>query len=181
VANTGQTFRSFWQHGFQGYRATRTDWQQHLTTLFPEVRLKGFLELRGADSVPRSLCPALPALWAGLLYDRQALEGAEAMAERFTIEEIEAVRASVAHLGLEARLRDTPVRELAAALLQLGLDGLERRARLDPSGADERRHLRALTRLVERGRCPADEVLDGIETVPEGPARRDEIVRRTLV
>jgi glutamate--cysteine ligase len=181
IANTGQTFRSFWHHGFQGHEATRADWEQHLTTLFPEVRLKGFLEMRGADSVPRRLSPALPALWVGLLYDPRALDGAEAIADRLAIEDVDAVRASVAHLGLGAALRGTPVGEIAAALLDLALGGLARRARVDSNGADERRHLDALGRLLEHGRCPADEVLDGIEAASDQPARRAEIIRRTLV
>ena len=179
IANTGQTFRSFWQHGYHGYRATKRDWQQHLTTLFPEVRLKGFLEVRGADSVPRALAAAVPALWVGLLYDARSLDGAEALSERFAIEELEAARRPVAHLGLEACVRDTPMRELAAEVVELARAGLERRARLDPSGNDERCHLLGLARLIESGRCPADEVLDGLDPALHGPALRAEIMRRT--
>jgi glutamate--cysteine ligase len=181
VANTGQTFRSFWQHGYHGHRATLPDWEQHLTTLFPEVRLKGFLEMRCADSLPRALCASVPALWVGLLYDARALDGAEALGERFAVAELEAVREQVARLGPGARLGNRPLRELGAELLELAQGGLERRGQLDASGTDERRHLCALARLVEQGRCPADEAVDGLGDGLDPAALRMEILRRTAL
>jgi glutamate--cysteine ligase len=113
IANTGQTFRSFWRNGFQGHQATATDWDQHLNTLFPEVRLKRYIEVRGADSLPRNLVCAVPALWTGLFYDAQALDQAEQICESWGPNELEALRLEVARHGLAARYQGQPLQPLA--------------------------------------------------------------------
>src|SRR6185369_13044251 len=85
VENTGQSFRSFMKHGFRGHRPTSKDWETHLNTLFPEVRLKRTIEVRGADSLPATLVCALPALWTGILYDPKALDEADELSARWTV------------------------------------------------------------------------------------------------
>lgn len=160
VLNTGQTFRAFFEDGFDGHRPTQGDWVTHLGTLFPEVRLKRTLEVRGADSQGRALASALPALFLGLLYDARALDDADALTASFTPAEIEALRVPVAERGLEAEFRGAPLARLAERVLDLASAGLARRAVLRADGADERAYLAPLVRLVERARSPADDVLD---------------------
>ncbi|HVZ34730.1 MAG TPA: glutamate-cysteine ligase family protein, partial [Polyangiaceae bacterium] len=86
VLNTGQTFRDFWQNGFEGQRATQGDWVRHLATLFPDIRLKSTLEVRTCDAVPEDLTYAMPALFAGILYDERALSDAEEVSRTVTLE-----------------------------------------------------------------------------------------------
>jgi glutamate--cysteine ligase len=182
VANTGQAFRSFWQDGWHGERASIADWELHLNTLFPEVRLKRTLELRGADAQSRALHGALPALGVGLLYDARALDEAEALSGDFTHDELLRLRPEVVRHGLEAPFRGAPLRGLAEEVVAIALGGLERRARPDATGADERRHLEPLARLVERGRSPADLLLADLDAGFEvGADRRAEILRRSAV
>lgn len=160
VRNTGQTFRAFMNDGFQGTDATAADWYLHLGTLFPEVRLKKTLELRGADSAPRDLVPALPALSKGLLYDAAARDRAEALAERIDPAAAEAARPLVAQHGLRAQLQGRPLADWAAELLDIARAGLARLALVDPrSGRDEGVYLDPLLQLVEDGQTPADRLL----------------------
>ncbi|MEZ4223606.1 MAG: glutamate-cysteine ligase family protein [Polyangiaceae bacterium] len=177
VANTGQTFRSFWQNGFQGHHATMADWRLHLNTLFPEARIKGTLEFRPCDSLPADLVCAVPALFTGLMYDEDTLTRAYAFAMplSWTRAEREALIAD----GLAARLPNKDVRELALEVLQLAEQGLEHRARKNARGQDERVHLATLRKLVEAGRCPADRLLEGLS--PGDPDLRVEILARTRV
>jgi glutamate--cysteine ligase len=177
IQNTGQSFRSFFLHGFEGYRATMQDWQAHLNTLFPEVRLKQTIEVRGADSVPYPYLPALPAVWTGLLYDDQALDQAEALSARWTHEEMSSVRQRLAVDGLAAEFQGAPTRAVADRLLQIAADGLGRRAQLDSDGRDESKHLDALVALVARGRTPADEIVDSLRNRPLDLARIVALMR----
>src|SRR5262249_49454962 len=89
--NTGQSLGSFWKHGSEGTTPTLGDWEPHLNTLFPEVRLKRTLEVRGADSLPANLACALPAVWTGILYDGKALDEADELTRDWTFAELEAV------------------------------------------------------------------------------------------
>lgn len=157
--NTGQTFRDYWKHGFEGLRATVGDWDTHLNTLFPEARLKRTLEVRGADSQGAALLVALPALWKGLLYDEGALAAAEALASRIDYESLEAARPAIGDHGLAATLAGRPVAAWAAELLEISSDGLGRLGNLDCEGQDERVHLAALEALVAKGESPACEAL----------------------
>jgi glutamate--cysteine ligase len=162
LENTGQTFRSFWREGFQGERATRGDWLTHLNTMFPEVRLKKTLEVRGGDSQGRDLALALPALWTGILYDERALGEMEALLEGVTHDELVALRPQVADHALAATFRGVPVAAMAEKILQAASDGLIRRGRVREGRGDESTYLTPLARLVERGRCPADDLLDRV-------------------
>jgi glutamate--cysteine ligase len=176
VRNTGQTFRSFMESGFAGHRPDLHDWELHLNTLFPEVRLKNTLEVRGGDSQPLRYATALPALWAGIFYDVRALDDADSLSESFTPEEMQALRPAVAERGLAAPFRGKRVRDVAEPLLSIATSGLARRARLSPDGRDETIHLAALSKLISRGQSPADELVEGLPQDPAGLA--NEIVRR---
>ncbi len=111
-AMQGKTFRRFWKEGHEGERATLTDWDRHLTTLFPEVRVKRILEVRCADAVPGALLGAIPALWQGILYDDAARAAAAALAA-WSPEQRDAVHLDVARQGLAAETPSGPMRELA--------------------------------------------------------------------
>src|SRR5882724_11228230 len=148
VKNTGQTFRSFWRDGFQGHVADGHDWEMHLNTLFPEVRLKNTIEVRGADSQSKAIAPALPALWTGIFYDAVALDEADALSESFSYAEMEALRSPIAALGLAAPFRGKRVAEIAQSMMTIAKGGLARRKRLSKEGRDETVHLVALASLV---------------------------------
>jgi len=175
VANTGQTFRSFWKSGYAGHKPNMSDWQTHLNTIFPEVRLKKTIEVRGADAQGTKLACTLPALWTGILYDAQALAAADAMTADWTHDEVNASRKEIWQKGLGARFRAGTLQPFAEKLIEIAEGGLERRAFLSASGKDERAHLTALKELVAQGKTPADRLLDGIEHVPD---MRAEIIRR---
>ena len=142
-----------------GVRPTLDDWADHLTTLFPDVRLKHFLEMRGADAGGFAQIWALPALWTGLLYDKDALDGALALTADWTAAELEALRDTVPKLGLNTPFRGRTLRETAREMVALALGGLERRARRDGSGEDERKALAPLVAAIEEGLSPADRLL----------------------
>lgn len=163
VHNTGQTFRAFLRDGFEGTHATKEDWVTHVNTLFPEVRLKRTLEMRGGDSLPTDLTPALPALWKGLLYDDVALAQAERVAHRYGFAEAQAARPEIADRALRARIGSHEVGVLASELVAIANGGLERLANRDEHGNDERIHLAPLAALVARGESPADAVLAKID------------------
>lgn len=178
VANTGQSFRSFLKHGFQGHRATRADWKLHLNTLFPEARLKSTLEVRSADSLPRELACAVPALFTGLLYDARALGEATEFSASLDFEVVQSARPALVSDGLGARIGGRSARDLALRVFEIAEAGLERRARLNAEGQSERVLLEPLRTLVERGRSPADDLVDGLERSSDP---RREILRRCRV
>ena len=159
----GQSFRDFLAGklpALPGEQPRLSDWEDHLTTAFPEVRLKRFLEMRGADGGPwRRLC-ALPAFWVGLLYDQANLDACIDMTRDWTHEERQRLREDVARIGLKAAIRGRTVRELASELLELAHQGLARRARYNPGGDHEGGFLNPLNKIVERGTTPAEVKLD---------------------
>ena len=142
-----------------GERATMSDWVNHLSTLFPEVRLKRYLEMRGADSGPWRRLPALPAFWVGLLYEDVPLDAAFDLIKHWSAEERQKLRDDVPRRGFEAVIGGRSVLEIAAECLQLSRDGLRRRARRDQQGGDERRYLTPLEYFVDRRITPAEELL----------------------
>ncbi len=162
----GQSFRDFMAGklpGLPGVVPTIGDWSDHLTTAFPEVRLKRFLEMRGADGGPwRRLC-ALPAFWVGLLYDDLALDAAWDIARSWTAEEREAMRRDVPRLGLAAPAGKRTVREVAVDLLALARDGLNRRNRLNARGRDESIFLDDLDEIAQSGTTSAEALLAELE------------------
>lgn len=162
----GASFRDFLAGklaALPGERPTIADWADHLTTLFPEVRMKRFLEMRGADSGPwRRIC-ALPAFWVGLLYDASALEAAWRLVADWTAEERQALRDAVPRLGLKAPLRRTTAGEIARAAVAIARDGLKARARRDGDGEDEGVFLQTVDAILAEGRTPAEVLLDQYE------------------
>ncbi len=160
---SGQSFRDFLDGrlpALPGELPTLADWNDHLTTLFPEVRLKRFLEMRGADGGPwRSLC-ALPALWVGLLYHQPTLDEAWDLVKDWTIEELAYLRAETPRSGLGTPFRGGRVHDVARRVFDLAAAGLGARAEEDWSGQDERQYLTALRPVVESGRTPAEEKLE---------------------
>jgi glutamate--cysteine ligase len=159
---SGQSFRDFIAGrlpALPGETPLMTDWTDHLTTLFPEVRLKKYLEMRGADGGPwRRLC-ALPALWTGLLYDSTALDAAWDLVKDWTTEERAELRMNAPRHGLRAEFRGRPLRDVAAEVLDIARGGLARRNRRDNWGDDECHFLDTLYAVVGAGRSPADELL----------------------
>ncbi|MFO1184391.1 MAG: glutamate--cysteine ligase [Bauldia sp.] len=162
--------------GFPGERATLGDWTNHLTTLFPEVRLKRYLEMRGADGGPAAHIPALAALWAGLLYDSVALDAASALIAGWSAEERQALRNAVPRAALKAPFRRGSVLDIARQMLAIAGEGLRRRARHDAADNDERSHLAPLLAIAESGLTPAERLLAAFA----GPWRGDigEVFRR---
>ncbi len=159
----GQSFRDFLDErlpALPGERPRLADWVDHLTTLFTEVRLKRYLEVRGADGGPWSRLCALPALWVGLLYDSQSLNAAWDLVGDWNAEEREALRAEVPKSALGARFRDGTVRDLALEVLTLSRDGLARRKIRDGKGDDESHFLEVLDGIARSGQTPADELLE---------------------
>ena len=142
-----------------GERATLSDWANHLSTLFPEVRLKRYLEMRGADAGPRPMLAALPAFWVGLLYDDGVLDQAWQLVKDWSASERQALRDAVPRLGLAAPFRGGALRAVAAQALALAHEGLRRRACRDASGRDETVHLAVLDRIVAEGRTEAERLL----------------------
>src|SRR3984893_993539 len=143
-----------------GERATISDWANHLSTIFPEVRLKRYLEMRGADDGPRERICALSALWTGLLYDPQALDAAWDLVKGWSAEERQKLRDEVPRLGFNAVIRERKVRGLARDMISLARNGLKRRRRLDYySGQDESYFLDPIEEIVESGKTPAEVLL----------------------
>jgi glutamate--cysteine ligase len=158
----GQSFRAFLAGKLPqlpGWRPTMKDFADHLTTIFPEVRLKRYLEMRGADSGPwRRLC-ALPAFWVGLLYHQASLDQAWQMVRDWTAAERQALREAVPKQGLAATLRGRAVCDIAREVLRLSRQGLEARALTGCKGRTEAGFLDVLDEIVESGRTPAEELL----------------------
>jgi glutamate--cysteine ligase len=143
-----------------GEKPRLSDWVDHLSTAFPEVRLKSFLEMRGADGGRWSRICALPAIWVGLLYDSHALDAAWDLVKHWSIEAREALRREVPVLGLQAVTPDgEPMRDFAARVLDIAADGLTRRARLNSAGDNEGGFLDPLRDVVATGMTPADRLL----------------------
>ena len=135
------------------------DWEDHLTTAFPEVRLKKFIEMRGADGGPsKNLC-ALPAFWVGLLYDDQALADVTSMISDWSYDEVSALRDEVPVAALKTPFRGSTLQDLAKDVLAIAKQGLKRRAKLDGSGQDETVFLNPLHAIAESGITPAEELL----------------------
>jgi glutamate--cysteine ligase len=178
VVNTGQTFQSFMTDGFEGHKATYGDWVTHLNTLFPEVRLKRTIEVRGADAQGSKTACAMPALWTGLLYDEQALAECEALTDGWTFDEVEACRTHIWRDGVLAPFRGGRLLETVQRVVEIAEGGLERRAYKSPRGNDERVHIARIKELVGKGQCPADALLEGLDASQDLTA---EIIRRTAL
>ena len=158
----GASFRHFMDGKLAqmpGQRPTIDDWSDHLTTLFPEVRLKRFLEMRGADGGRARRIVALPAFWVGLLYDDAALDAAWDLVKDWTREERQRLRDEVPRLGLETPVRGGKLLDVAREAARISRGGLAARANLDESGRDETIHLAFVEETLARGRSSADDLM----------------------
>ena len=159
----GESFRAFMDGKLPqlpGEKPRLVDWTDHLSTAFPEVRLKSFLEMRGADGGRWSRICGLPALWVGLLYDETALDAAWELVKHWSIEQREKLRHDVPRLALEAATPDgETMREFAGRVLDISADGLTRRAELNSAGDNEGGFLDPLRDVVATGMTPADRLL----------------------
>jgi glutamate--cysteine ligase len=135
------------------------DWSDHVTILFPDARVKRFIEMRGADGGPLDKIVALPAYWVGLLYDQGALDAAWDMVKSWTKDERDLLRNAVPKQGLQAAFRSGTVRDLARETLRIADAGLKARAVRDASGQDEARYLAPLHEIVASGQTASDRLL----------------------
>jgi len=156
----GTTFRQFMSMGFQDMRPTLRDWDTHLTTLFPDVRLKKIIEVRGADTVPRELICALPAVWKGILYDPEALAATWELLGSTTPEELDIAQVDVAKRGLRAEISGRSVLDMARELVAISDDGLARIAEAGFSKYDERGFLDPLREQIAKGKSPGEEIAE---------------------
>lgn len=160
----GQSFRDFLDGklpALPGERPRIGDWQDHLSTAFPEVRLKSFLEMRGADGGPWNRICALPALWVGLLYDQSALDAAWDLVKGWDMEGREALRSAVPKLALDAPLPGGgTLKDIAGEVLAIARSGLVARGRLNTAGDNETGYLSPLDEIVASGKVPAQRLLE---------------------
>ncbi|MBI2360194.1 MAG: glutamate--cysteine ligase [Deltaproteobacteria bacterium] len=169
---TGIPFRHFLTHGHKGHYPMMEDWVLHLTTLFPEVRLKSYMEIRSADSQPPELMLAMPALIKGVLYDSDCLQAAWDLVKGWSWDErMELYHDSHRH-ALAARIRRFSLADLAKELIQIAWEGLRRQAALNENLEDETIYLRPLKDLLSQGKCPADIVVEKWEGELEQDIRK---------
>jgi glutamate--cysteine ligase len=163
----GASFREFMAGRLPqlpGQVPTLDDWSDHVTTLFPEVRLKRFLEMRGADGGRWKRICALSAFWVGLLYDQSALDAAWSLVKEWSEKDRQALREAVPRLGFAAPIRGTTAHEIAREAVVISQAGLAARRKLDPAGHDETIYLQPLAESVRTGRTSADDMLARYET-----------------
>jgi glutamate--cysteine ligase len=174
VDASGKSFRAFMDGKLdvvEGQKPTMKDWVDHLSTLFPEVRLKTYLEMRGADCGPPPMLNALPALWAGVLYDDEALDAALELSKGWSAEERQRLRVSAARRGLKAEAGRRSLRDVAVEMVEIAKGGLKRRARLS-NGADETGYLAPLEEIADSGVTLAERWLDRYHNAWGGDARK---------
>ena len=166
---TGQSFRAFMEGrlpALPGEIPTLNDWANHLTTIFPDVRMKKILEMRGADCGSREMLLALPSFWTGILYDATAHASAWDMVKGWTTENHTQLRADVARHGLQAKVRGQSVADIAQRAITLAQQGLRRRVNRLHGGADETRYLDILFNISESQENAADNILAHLENNP---------------
>jgi len=163
---SGKSFRDFMAGTLPeaaGHTAFMGDWSDHTTTVFQEVRLKKYMEMRGADGGPWNRLCALPALWVGLLYDKGVQDQAWQLCRDWTVEEHQMLRDAVPREGLKVEFRGRSLADWSKDVLALAREGLRRRKRLDSSGNDETGFLSVLDTIAASGRTPAEELLEAYE------------------
>jgi glutamate--cysteine ligase len=157
---TAVTFRQFLTSGYNGERATIEDWNDHLTTLFPETRIKRYLEIRSVDSQPPDLMPALSALVKGAFYDNDCLQAAWDLVKGWSWDERMQVYLDSHRDALAARVRRYSLLDLARELVEIAWEGLRRQNQVNDLGDDETIYLKPLKDLLSQGKCPADVLLE---------------------
>ena len=178
IENTQQTFRTFMKEGRHGTRAMASDWDTHLNTLFPEVRLKKTLEVRGADAQPTNMVCSVTALWKGLLYDETALNQAESLVSAWGPDEAQAAREIIAEKALKATLAGKPILHWAQQVVDIAENGL-RRLGQDPAieGSGEEIYLQPLQELLSQNQTPAEALLQRLGASPSAA----DIIKETCV
>ena len=157
---TETTFRQFLAYGCNGERATLDDWHDHLTTLFPETRIKRYIEVRSADSQPPELMPALSAIVKGAFYESDCLDAAWDLVKDWTWDERMQVYLDSHRDALAARIKRYSLLDLSKELLQIALEGLRRQKMFNALGEDETIYLEPLDKLLALGKCPADLLIE---------------------
>ncbi|MCE2390122.1 MAG: glutamate--cysteine ligase [Proteobacteria bacterium] len=163
VPMRGRTFRDYFERGFEDWRPTLADWSLHLTTLFPEVRVKRLIEVRGADAVPPRLVCALPAFWKGIFYDEQSLGAAFERLRGWDHAAVDRLHLDVSRAGLSAAAPDDSALGVARELIDLSAAGLRRQRAMNASGQDEAIFLEPLYEIVERGTAPCHDLIENID------------------
>lgn len=163
IKNTGQPFSDFLENGYQGQRATLDDWRLHINTLFPEVRLKNTLEVRSVDGLPPALALASLAVWTGILYDQEALEGVYELVSEVRHDQLEASRPELCDRGLHADLLGKLGFEWAEGICDLARAGLQRRAKAGPGLADETHFLKPAEEILSSRMLPAERQLQRLK------------------
>ena len=159
----GESFRKFLDGNLPqrpGEKPTKADWEDHLTTIFPEVRLKSFLEMRGADSGPWEGICAMPALWVGVLYDQSSLDAAWDLVKDWTAEQRDQLRIDVAKTAFQAEIGGRKVGDVARDMLEISRAGLAARGRKNWEGFDESVFLHPVERALKTEKSPAENMLD---------------------
>ena len=172
---SGQSFRNFIDGklpALPGEKPVIADWEDHMTTLFPEVRLKTFLEMRGADGGPWSRLCALPALWVGLLYNNGIQKDAAELVKEWSLDDLAELRAKTPRDGLSGTFLGRPVKAWAKDMLDLSAQGLRRRALSGDGIPSEEGFLTSLQETVETGMTPADELIAGFASEWAGDASK---------
>jgi glutamate--cysteine ligase len=167
-----KTFRQFMREGIRGETPTLADWATHLTTLFPEARLKTYIEVRAPDSQPTELVLGTPALMKGLLYDTDCLEAAWDVVSRWNFDERQELGEAAARDALGARVGRHSLADYAREIVAIAREGLVRQGRVDSSGRDETIYIDRLADEVAQGRSPADRIIAHWETDWEGRVER---------
>jgi glutamate--cysteine ligase len=181
VDASGQSFRDFLAGrlpALPGERPDMADWADHISTAFPEVRLKRFLEMRGADVGGRDRILEVPAIWVGLLYDEQALDAAYDLIKDWTAAERQSVRDGVPRTALQTPFRKRTVRDISREVLAIAAAGLKRRARKGARDQDESGYLGGLQRIVDGGRTDAETLLELFQTTWKADIRQAFIACR---
>ena len=159
----GSSFKNFLEgtlKGYEGIKPTMKDWEDHMSVAFTDVRLKGYLEMRGADGGPWDRICALPAIWVGLLYDETALKASEEIANKINYEEVIESTYLAAKVGMQAKIGKFKINELASEILHISKSGLHNRNELNSSDENETGYLSPLFSMVEEKRTLADEMLE---------------------
>ena len=157
---TGVSFRHFLDNGHRGFTATYKDWQLHISTLFPEVRLKKYIEIRCFDSQPYESMLAVPAMIKGIFYDSDSLSAAWELVKDWSWEERMKVYNSAHKYGLQSIVKGSSMWELAMELINIAKDGLLRQEHLNESGENEIIYLNSIEQDVKNGICPADKLIE---------------------
>jgi len=175
VDASGQSFRDFIKGelpALPGELPLISDWEDHLTTLFPEVRLKTFLEMRGADGGPWSQLCALPAFWVGLLYDNDAQNAALDVIKGWSVADMEQLRLDAPRMGLQASIQGRTLQDLGRSVLEIADHGLKNRGALSVTGESEQGFLNSLWETIDSGKAPADHVTERLQNEWAGDLSR---------